>query len=284
MFTIDGKNYTSLTDKDGKAVIPITIDKGGEYTITTTFAGDNDYVASEVVNTIKVKTKINIDINLTQTVNNVVINIQLNRSINETANVKVNDENYTLNIQNGVASLELANLENNDYKVTAALENDVDYISNETSIDFTINVNELQIIAHDLNTSDFSNEEYAITLIDMNNTPISGKDVIFTLNGVTYIVKTDENGIAYMNVNLKAGTYRITTKYEGDNDYFTSTALNTVIVKDKVDINISISKNSNNALINIKLSKSIDESLNVVINNRNYFIKAVNLNPVFSQI
>ena len=276
MFTMDGKNYTSLTDKDGKAVIPITIDKGGEYTITTTFAGDNDYVASEVVNTIKVKTKINIDINLTQTVNNVVINIQLNRSINETANVKVNDENYTLNIQNGVASLELANMENNDYKVTAALENDVDYISNETSIDFTINVNELQIIAHDLNTSDFSNEEYAITLIDMNNTPISGKEVIFTLNGVTYIVKTDENGIAYMNVNLKAGTYRITTKYEGDNDYFTSTALNTVIVKDKVDINISISKNSNNALINIKLSKSIDESLNVVINNRNYFVKAVN--------
>ncbi len=275
-FTIDGKKYTATTDENGVAFIPITIDKGGEYTITTKFMGDDDYVGYEVTNTIKVKTKINIDLNVDQNINNAVIDIKLNRSINETLTVKVNDDNYTVNIHNGIGSLELNNLENNDYKVIAILENDNDYISNQTSVDFNINVNELRIISHDLNTSDFSNEEFAITLIDMNDTPISNKEVILTLNGETYIVKTDENGIAYIKVNLKAGTYRITSKFEGDNEYFASAALNTIIVKDKIDINISISKNSNNALISIKLSKSIDETLNVIINNRNYVVKSYN--------
>lgn len=275
-FNLDGKNYTAVTDNDGKASIPIYLDNNGEYEITTTFTGDEDYVAFATTNTIKVKAKVNISLDIVQTVNNVVVNIQLNRSINDTVSLRVNENNYTVNVANGKGTLKLNNLDNNEYKVIVTLDNVDEYISNETSADFNININELRIISSDMTTSDFSGAEYAITLIDMNNTPVTNKEVIITLNGEMYIVKTDEYGIAYINVNLKAGTYKISTKYEGDNEYFTATAINNIIVKNKIDISISVSKNSNNALVTIKLSKSIDESLNVVINNRNYFINSVN--------
>ena len=50
--------------------------------------------------------------------------------------------------------------------------------------------------------------------------PIVGKSVKFTVNGKTYSAKTNENGVASVNVSLnKRGTYNFTVKYGGDSTY-----------------------------------------------------------------
>ena len=50
--------------------------------------------------------------------------------------------------------------------------------------------------------------------------PIVGKKVIFTVNGKSYSAKTDNNGVATVNVSLnKKGTYNFTVKYGGDSTY-----------------------------------------------------------------
>ena len=42
----------------------------------------------------------------------------------------------------------------------------------------------------------------------------------FTVNGKTYSAKTNENGVASVNVSLnKRGTYNFTVKYGGDSTY-----------------------------------------------------------------
>ena len=275
-FILDGKTYNTTTDNEGKAFIEVNIDKGDSYNAITKFAGDSEYVASEVTNTIKVKTKIDVSLNITQNINDVVLDIKLNRSINETLKVNINQNNYTVNVNNGVGKLQLYNLENNNYSVSVILENTEDYISNISNSDFKINVTELKITAMDFNTSDFSNDKFVINLTDIYGNPIKGKEIFLTLNSVNYIVKTDVNGLASININLNAGTYKVSSKFGGDNEYFPTASLNTIIVKTKVDINISVSKNSNNALVIIKLSKSIDESLNVMINDKSYVVNSVN--------
>lgn len=79
----------------GVASIPINLD-GGEYIVVSVFEGDDDYVASEAINTIKVKSKINITLDITQISNTVIIKIELNKTVNELITVKVNNNTYTV--------------------------------------------------------------------------------------------------------------------------------------------------------------------------------------------
>ena len=131
--------------------IPINLD-GGEYIVVSVFEGDDDYVASEAINTIKVKSKININLDITQISNTVIIKIELNKTVNELITVKVNNNTYTVYTENGIGNLELNNLDNNVYYITATLENDNDFIFNSTSASFEIDMSNVTIIANNLNT------------------------------------------------------------------------------------------------------------------------------------
>lgn len=135
----------------GVGSIPINLD-GGEYIVVSVFEGDDDYVASEAINTIKVKSKINITLDITQISNTVIIKIELNKTVNELITVKVNNNTYTVYTENGIGNLELNNLDNNVYYITATLENDNDFIFNNTSASFEIDMSNVTIIANNLNT------------------------------------------------------------------------------------------------------------------------------------
>jgi hypothetical protein len=58
-----------------------------------------------------------------------------------------------------------------------------------------------------------------------NGQPASGQTVVMKLDGVTYKVKTDKNGIAKLRIKLKPKTYVITSTYNG------KTLKNTIKVK-----------------------------------------------------
>ena len=51
-------------------------------------------------------------------------------------------------------------------------------------------------------------------------TLINNKKITFTVNGVSYSAKTNDKGVASVNVNIaKKGTYAVTVKFAGDNTY-----------------------------------------------------------------
>ena len=274
-FILNNQVYNVTTDSEGKASIPVNLE-GGLYNISTIFEGSDEYMSFETVNSIKVKDKINVALSITQNINDVVVTVSLSKKINETVNVAVNNQNFTVNAVDGVASLSLSNLANNQYDVIADLANDEDFISNQSDLQFTINVNDLIIVADEWNTTDFSGENYEILLTDLNSTALSGKEVTFELNGVSFTTATDDRGIASIPVSLAGGNYKVTVNFNGDNDFFKNTAAANIKVKDKVDITFTVSKDSNNALINVKLSKSIDEKVQIVINGKKYIVDAVN--------
>lgn len=63
---------------------------------------------------------------------------------------------------------------------------------------------------------------------------VANANVTFSINGINYTKTTDENGTAYLNINLRPGTYNITTFFNGINKTNTVTVLSTITGDDLV--------------------------------------------------
>ncbi|MGV8173071.1 MAG: C1 family peptidase, partial [Methanobrevibacter sp.] len=61
------------------------------------------------------------------------------------------------------------------------------------------------------------------------NVNAANVNVTFNINGVNYTKTSDENGTAYLNINLRPGTYNITTFFNGINKTNTVTVLSAII-------------------------------------------------------
>lgn len=96
------------------------------------------------------------------------------------------------------------------------------------------NMDTLTLVNAAYNTGSY----YKFYLRDINNKALGGKSVKVTLDGKTYDVKTDSNGMAKLQVNLKyAKTYEIKFYYDGDSYYSaSSTSAKIKAVKNRITI------------------------------------------------
>jgi transglutaminase-like putative cysteine protease len=71
---------------------------------------------------------------------------------------------------------------------------------------------------------------YKVILLDCDETPLSGQTIIFSINGNNYTRTTDGDGVASIKINLRSGSYNITSYFEGTSNYENSTTYNVVKV------------------------------------------------------
>ena len=71
---------------------------------------------------------------------------------------------------------------------------------------------------------------YDVTLTDPSGTPIANSIVKITVVGKTYSIRTNENGVASLPINLAVGTYDISAKFEGNGQYSDVEIANTIVV------------------------------------------------------
>ncbi|WP_407421541.1 hypothetical protein [Methanobrevibacter sp.] len=83
----------------------------------------------------------------------------------------------------------------------------------------------------------YKNCIYSIYLKTQSNKPISNKQIIFAVNGVSYTRYTDKNGKASLNINLDPNVYTITTLFSGDNTYKSCTKTNKITIISTLDGN-----------------------------------------------
>ena len=69
----------------------------------------------------------------------------------------------------------------------------------------------------DLNMKFRDGSKFEAKVLDGQGNPYAGQTVTFNINGVFYTKTTDADGIARLNINLPAGTYIITSMYNGLN-------------------------------------------------------------------
>ncbi len=93
-----------------------------------------------------------------------------------------------------------------------------------------------KLITKDLSKTFREKDRLEVSLTDKHNTPLTGKNVTIEINGVPYSRKTDDNGIAGLNINLSVGEYKALFTYGGDEEYNKSTAHCMVYVNAKVAV------------------------------------------------
>ncbi|WP_407454722.1 methyltransferase domain-containing protein [Methanobrevibacter sp.] len=225
--TLEGKEYNLKTNKEGIASLPINLNIG-KYTISAKIE-KNDYTDEiEISNTIHIKKpKMSItaeDINMTYK-DETNYNVQL---INEEGNplelsneiIKITLEGNEFNRKTdnrGIASLPI-NLNVGKYAISAKIEGNDS--NNEIKIDNIINVEKpkMSITAEDINMTYKDGTNYNVQLINEEGRPLTlaGEIIKINIGGKEYNLKTDDQGIASLPINLNVGKYAISAKIEGN--------------------------------------------------------------------
>ncbi|MBO5839915.1 MAG: Ig-like domain-containing protein [Methanobrevibacter sp.] len=107
----------------------------------------------------------------------------------------------------------------------------------QSSFNQSINLNPKGTIIYltDITTI-YNGYEYKIKLTDDNGNPLSGKNLVYTLNNVTDTLVTDENGEALLNINLNDGVYVIEIRYDGEEIYLNSSNSSIINVKSSINL------------------------------------------------
>ncbi len=75
--------------------------------------------------------------------------------------------------------------------------------------------------------------KFTVTL-NQKKKAISNAKIKITINGTSYTRVTDKNGVASLNLNLKSGTYKVVTTFEGTKQYDKQTTKSTIKVKSTI--------------------------------------------------
>ena len=145
-------------------------------------------------------------------------------------------------------------------------------------------------------TFDVVGDYFKIKLSDENGVAIKNTKVKFGIGGKTFTKTTNSNGIASLQLNLKDGTYKITTKFLGDSNYKSSSKTATItmsntrivdeglsnseiqkIIDNAKDKNIILFKANTYSDINLIINKRL-----TLISNSNTVLKSSSLNPVIT--
>lgn len=211
-FTVNGKSYIKKTDAKGVALLNINL-KSGNYIIITKFAGTGKYDAISKKSNITVKSTIKSS-DFTKYYKNTASYYstfydQKGRLLKNTnTKFKINNKEYTIKTNDkGVGKLAI-NLKPGKYSILLTNPKTTETASRTVTVKSLIETKDLTISGG--NTGKFN-----VKILNSNGKASPNKKVTFTVNGKTYSKKTDKTGIATLDINLDAGTYKITTAYEG---------------------------------------------------------------------
>ena len=148
-------------------------------------------------------------INLTDFKGNPIANVNVKFIIGQACyNVKTDS--------NGTASLAI-NLYLGNYTIQASISDSKYELANITN-SITVNTDNLNIAATDVNMTYMDGTSYDVQLVDAEGRPIqlSGQIIKLTVKNKTYDIKTNAMGIAKLAISLSAGNYSITSGYNNN--------------------------------------------------------------------
>ena len=238
---IGDKTLYGTTDAEGKATISLDEVEDGAYTSTVIF---KDPIYKNIEESTFVIIKSNevpvdsnsrfvisssgdsINITLLDGDGNAIANAIVNAIINGIESNLTTDTNGYINIPiSGNATVNLSYTDSNGAKLLYTTK----IISNKIATKIKYNkMTTITVYPADGKIGKY----FKISLVDANGKALANKVVKIGLNGVTYNCKTNKNGVAQLQINLKKkGTYFLAICFLGDKNYNASFAVSKVIVK-----------------------------------------------------
>lgn len=207
IITINGRDYTRVTDPNGVASMNINLG-AGKYSAVCRFGNITDDATINVISTLSGNDLTKYFRNSSQYYIN-CLDTNGSKIANGIIEFNINGVFYTRDIVNGVARMNI-NLNPGEYIITAKNYMNGEQYSNRITILTTI-VENYDLVKYYKNAS-----QYRVRLLDGQGKPVGkGVSIEFNINGVFYTRSSDENGYVNMNINLNPGTYIITANYNG---------------------------------------------------------------------
>lgn len=230
VLTVNNKKY-SVKVINGSAVFSVPeILTAGEYQAIVSYLGSEKYnLANNSVNFTVAKKEINMNVTIDKDYRDITVNVNLSEKLDGNLTVLVNNTSYTLTYINGTGSLIFKNLTYGNYTINVTFTKD-----NYQSINVSENV-EINSIKTVLETENVvmyykNGTRFVVVLKDIDGNPLANMNVTISINGRDYIKQTDENGTAFMGLNLDSKNYTVVTTFNGTSKYFGTSANNTVSI------------------------------------------------------
>ncbi len=223
--TIGNKKYSAVTDDFGVATFGLNLNQGN-YSLTFNHNASSIYGASSVKSTvetydgIKVTTRCYDEMFFENATYSVNLYDENNKEFsNQTVYMQVGSNLYSaVTDDDGVARF--------DIDADPGVYN-AKIFFNKTGYKFNKEFRELIILENTWttlipltsNVKEGIGEKFGVRLSVDSVYNLPNKEVIFEINGKNYTRITDDDGVAYLTINLKAGTYPVSYYYYGD-DFF----------------------------------------------------------------
>ena len=200
---VNGVNYNRITNSSGEAKLNINLNPGKYEVITSC----GDFVNHNMVNVLSNIESDDLSMYYKDGSKFKVVIYDSEGKVKPNATVKftINGVSYVKTTDNdGIAALSI-NLNSNIYTIT-------------TEYNGVVNTNQIWIYNMAVNM-DAVNEtvergkSFCVKLSDVNGNAITGGQVSFKINGVSYIKQVNETGYAKLNINLNPGVYKIITAF-----------------------------------------------------------------------
>ena len=211
-YTLSGKTYNKTTDSNGKITIPINL-AAGTYTLKLAFAGDDNYSGTTKIISLKVLANTpKITTGSTSVMRGYYFYAYLKDAAGKALKgqkitFKVNGKTYTKTTNsNGRAALKIK-LPVGKYKVNIvhSASGIYSYAKKTVTIKSLANTPKISLSSKSVIRGKYI---YAY-LKDGAGKVLSDKKLTFTLNGRSYVKKTNSNGRAALKVKIAAGKYRL---------------------------------------------------------------------------
>ena len=211
-YTLSGKTYNKTTDSNGKITIPINL-AAGTYTLKLAFAGDDNYSGTTKIISLKVLANTpKITTGSTSVMRGYYFYAYLKDAAGKALKgqkitFKVNGKTYTKTTNsNGRAALKIK-LPVGKYKVKIvhSASGIYSYAKKTVTIKSLANTPKISLSSKSVIRGKYI---YAY-LKDGAGKVLSDKKLTFTLNGRSYVKKTNSNGRAALKVKIAAGKYRL---------------------------------------------------------------------------
>ena len=254
--TFNGKTYTMTTTTKGVVSLALNAAPGKSYNIVYKYAGSSYYAPSSKTVSVYIKTPTKLtnsgssvgkgkyyyvtlkDYNGKALSNKIVVLKYRGKTYKKTTNSK------------GVVSLKINSAIGYTYKLTYKYSGSIYYGSSSGSVNLKT---KMATTLTGSSSTIVKGNTYKVTLKDGNGKALSKKTVTFVFNGNTYTRTTNSKGVASLTISYQAGkTYKLSYSYAGSSYYNRSSSGN---------INLAV-----------KLSTSLKNSGNSIMNNSSYVV------------
>lgn len=213
--TIDSHTYHSVAS-NGEATFTVSGLKVGKYSFTVDFTGNDKYYQQSASDEIEVleKAKSNPTFNVAESVdgNSLIVNVVLPNDATGNVTLTIDSLTFTKVPVDGKASFRINGLANGVHDFTVKYMGDSQYKSALVKKSVTINqtiVPGLTIDAQDSIRAYLSGCDFEATFFDNNGNPLNSKEVLFTVNGNEYYVKTNQYGVAKLSQGFGVATFTV---------------------------------------------------------------------------